>query len=533
MIFFRSGISIDLYQGGYNEIASEFLMSESGLHEFAPELVIILVSHRDLVFQPEVGATSSQVESMLLDELLLWKNIWKTVSVPIVQLSFDPPPVRPLGELDGFTVGGLTDYVRRINRFFVDNAPSHVGFIDAEYLAYRVGMSRWHDPHLYHMSKQPFSFEVLPVLAYTVVSRSQGMLGYGKKVLVLDLDNTLWGGVVGDYGIEGVELGSETAEGESYTVFQSYIKELSIRGVILAVSSKNKEDIVRKMFNEHSGMVLKDKDIAHFEVNFEDKATNIRRIAAALNVGLDAIVFVDDNPIERCWVSEQLPEVLVVDLPKLPDDYPRALDQLNAFCTQRITEEDIGRSASYQARHVFTDIEHDKNAMNSFLQSLQSAVVIESVKDGSVDRIVQLIRKTNQFNLNQNKYTVDELRSMSDTVVVIRLKDRSQDYGIVSVVITKKIDNNLVVDNWVMSCRVFSRRLECAIQEVLIDKANMMDCKSIKIEYKETSRNGLLKQLLVDIGYTQECDGMYCMSLADKKSITEHYMEIIHMEYHK
>ena len=532
LMFFRHGFSIDIYRGGYGEIFSELLISESKLHAFKPDLLIILPTHRDLVFSSSsLGYTHDEYVNALQEELMIWQDVWGSISIPIVQLSFDPPPSRPLGELDGYTAGGLLNYIRQINRLMVDSAPAHVGFIDAEYIAYRVGLEKWHDAHLYQMSKQPFSFDVLPILSHTIAARSQGMMSRGKKVLVLDLDNTLWGGVIGDDGIEGITLGVETAEGEAFTAFQQYIKGLTNRGVILAVCSKNDIDIAMQVFHNHSGMVLNERDIAHFEVNFEDKATNIRRIAKALNVGLDSLVFVDDNPVERAWVQDRLKDVLVIDLPNDPADYIRALDELNVFCVQRITNEDLERSKSYQARSEIIKLEKDDNAMSVFLQNLKSEIIIEQLSESTLDRVVQLLGKTNQFNLTQKRYSAEELKGKAVDVVIVRLRDRTQDYGIVSVVITKHNKDYLEIDNWVMSCRVFSRRLEYAVQEILIEKSKKIGCQFISLKYKETDRNGLLIKIINDLGYVDlDSSDKYKLDIENGYNFAEHYMKITKME---
>ena len=526
LMFFRHGFAIDIYIGGYGEIASELLVPKSKVHKFKPDLIIILPTHRDLVFLPSLGSTDDEYTLALQEESKVWQSMWNSVSVPIVQLSLDPPPSRPLGEFDGYTFGGLLGYVRQVNRLLMDNAPSHVGFVDAEYMACRVGLEKWHDAHLYHMSKQPFSFDVLPILSHTIAARSKGMMAMGRKVLVLDLDNTLWGGVIGDDGLEGIVLGSETAEGEAFSNFQKYIKGLADRGVILAVCSKNNTDIAMQVFHRHSGMVLGESDIAHFEVNFEDKVTNIRRISKALNVGLDTLVFVDDNPVERAWVGGQLKEVLIVDLPNDSADYIRALDELNAFCVQRITNEDLERSKSYQARSEIIKLKKDDDAMSVFLQNLKSEIIIEQLGKGALDRVVQLLGKTNQFNLTQKRYSAEKLKSIADNVLIVRLRDRTQDYGIVSVVVTKVNNKHLEIDNWVMSCRVFSRRLEYAIQEMLIEKSKQIGCHFISLKHQVTDRNGLLTNIICDLGYTFLDTNRYEIDVESGYNFTEHYMKI-------
>ena len=530
LMFLRHGFGVDIYKGGYGEIASELLAPDSNLHAFKADLVIILPTHRDLVFSPSLGGKNDEYAAALQDELNIWKNIWNSVSVPIVQLSFDPPSSRPLGELDGFTIGGLLDYARQVNKLLADNAPAHVGFIDAEYIAFRIGMEKWHDAHLYQMSKQPFSFDVLPILSHAIAARSQGMLSKGRKVLVLDLDNTLWGGVVGDDGLKGIILGPETAEGEAFTVFQKYIKELANRGIILAVCSKNNIDIAMQVFRQHSGMVLDESDIAHFEINFEDKVTNIRRIAEVLNIGLDAMVFVDDNPIERFWVQEQLTDVMVVDLPNDPSDYIRALDDINAFCIQRITNEDLHRNKSYQSRSAIIKVKKDDSAMSAFLKNLKSEIIIEQLNDSTLDRVIQLLGKTNQFNLTQNIYNAEELKGDGIDVIIVRLRDRTQDYGIVSVVVIKNNKKYLEVGNWVMSCRVFSRRLEYAIQEVLIEKSKQIGCQFIHLQHQVTDRNGLLTKIIHNLGYIDLGFNQYKIDIENKCKLAEHYMKVTKME---
>ena len=517
LMFLRHGFGVDIYKGGYGEIASELLIPDSKLHAFKPDLVIILPTYRNLVFPPSLGIKGDECGGALQDELRIWQNIWNSVLVPIVQLSFDPPPGRPLGELDGFTIGGLLNYVRQVNRLLVNNAPAHVGFIDAEYIAFRVGMEKWHDAHLYQMSKQPFSFDVLPILSHAIVARSKGMLSKGRKALVLDLDNTLWGGVVGDDGLEGIVLGLEAAD-------------LASRGVILAVCSKNNMDIAMQVFYHHSGMALDEGDIAHFEVNFEDKVTNIRRISEVLNIGLDAIVFVDDNPVERSWVQEQLTDVMVVDLPNDPSDYIRALDDLNAFCIQRITNEDLHRNKSYQSRSAIIKVKKDDSAMSAFLKNLKSEIIIEQLNDSTLDRVIQLLGKTNQFNLTQNIYNAEELKGDGIDVIIVRLRDRTQDYGIVSVVVIKNNKKYLEVGNWVMSCRVFSRRLEYAIQEVLIEKSKQIGCQFIHLQHQVTDRNGLLTKIIHNLGYIDLGFNQYKIDIENKCKLAEHYMKVTKME---
>ena len=321
-------------------------------------------------------------------------------------------------------------------------------------------------------------------------------------MLVLDLDNTLWGGVVGDVGVEGLELGPETPDGEAFTAFQEYVAALKRRGVVLAVCSKNTEKMARLPFQEHSSMVLSESDIACFVANFNDKASNLLTIAQELNLGLESLVLADDSPVERAWVREQLPEVLVLDLPEEPADFPRVLDEAKAFPLSRLTTEDLERAGSYRARaetHVAMDRAVD---MDAFLAGLEPQATIEPVGPGSLDRIVQLIAKTNQFKLNPTVFSSDEISKRSEHVIALRLRDRLQDYGIVSVAVMEPGDEALAIENWVMSCRVFSRRLEYVMRHLISERAREFGARRLHLVYQESDRNDLLANLLPELGFS-------------------------------
>jgi FkbH-like protein len=318
---------------------------------------------------------------------------------------------------------------------------------------------------------------------------------------VLDLDNTLWGGVVGDVGVGNLELGPETPEGEAFISFQRYAKALADRGVILAICSKNSQDIAWSAFIQHPAMVLKDSDISAYTINFEDKATNIRNLAKVLNVGIDSLVFVDDNPIERAWVSSQLPEVAVVDLPENPARYAEAVEMENLFPMAALTPEDLARTQSYHAIAVARQGRSLAADVDSFLKDLQPVATVEPVNANTIDRIVQLIGKTNQFKLNPNLFDAHYIAANAEYVVVLRLVDRLQDYGIVAVAVTKPQGETLEILNWVMSCRVFSRRLEHATVEVIWDLAKSYGLSDLALSYIPSPKNGLVPEVLARVGF--------------------------------
>lgn len=527
----QRGFAVELWRGPYGVIAGAVFDAQgSGLAAFAPDLVMLLPSHRDLIRTPALGADPAQSDAAATAEAEIWRGLWRQLKMPVIQLSFDPPPVRPLGDLDGLTGGGLLHHLRRVNQRLADDRPGSVALVDAEWLAFRLGLDRWHDSRLYTLCKQPFSFAAVPPLVHALAGAAAALLGRGRKCLVLDLDNTLWGGEIGDMGVQGITLGSETAEGEAFTSFQRYCKQLAQRGVVLAVCSKNNDALARQPFADHSGMALRLEDIACFIANFEDKATNIRRIAAALNLGLDSLVFVDDNPVERGWVRRELPEVLVVELPPEPADYIRAVDDCAAFPLHHLTGEDLARTHSYRARAQVEDQRQTSADMDEFLISLQAEATVEPVGPASRDRISQLIAKTNQFKLNPQTFTAEEIEARPQEVLALRFRDRLQDYGIVAVAVVRPEQDALRIENWVMSCRVFSRRLEQATRLLLGVMAEKRGLSRLVLHYEASAKNGLLVELLTKLGFTMGSDGDWTASAALPDTLPPHHITLSHTD---
>jgi len=516
LILMRQGIGGVIYQAPYGAMITEILDFESGYHSFKPQVTFILPSHRDLDHQPAIGAPAQAVQAAIQSELEIWNRVWQHIQTPIVQLTFDPPPFRPLGEADGLSAGGLLHHVRAINLNMSDDAPNHVCLIDAENLASRIGLDDWHDNRLYRLTKQPFAMAALPVLADSLATSAVAALGRSRKVLVMDLDGTLWGGAVGDVGVEGIELGQDTPDGESFIAFQAYIKSLKGRGVILAVCSKNQEDSARAPFLQHPEMVLQLDDISYFAANFDDKAQNIRTIARRLNVDTSAILFIDDSPVESAWVRKMLPEVQVLHLSGDPAEFTARLDALQPFPTSRLTEEDLARSASYGAVLQTSKGIANSDDIDSFLRDLAPQVTIESATEETVDRLTQLIAKTNQFKMNRRTFSPSELMADHGHVVAIRFKDRLQDYGIVAVVVMQIQDESLVIQNWVMSCRVFSRRLEYFTRSIIGNIAFKAHAKSLQLVYTESKKNKFLGDVLPLMGfsYVEEKDIFESMATA-------------------
>ena len=465
----------------------------------AADLLMLLPTHRDLMRQSEPGATAAQAEEAAADEARFWADLWPTNS-PVVQLTFDPPPTRALSEGDGFLPGGRLCHVRAVNRHLAALAPANVALVDTEALVAEIGPD-WHSPRTYALCKQPFGTKAAATLAEALAAEAAGLLGKARKVLVLDLDNTIWGGTVGDVGTGGLILGMESAEAEAFVNIQLYAKALARRGVILAVCSKNDEGIARRAFDTHSAMILRSEDIASFVANFDDKATNLRRIAGDLNVGLDSMVFVDDNPIERAWVKDQLPEVLVIDLPAEPADYVTAIERARCFPMQRLTREDLTRTQSYAARSSLHDAASHAGDMDAFLAGLDPQAIWSRAPGDEADRIVQLLGKTNQFRISGRARGANEL--VAHEMVAISLSDRMQQYGIVAVVLLDRTASEISIVQWVMSCRVFGRRLEHATIEVLRGIARGAGCTVISLLFEPSTKNGVARDYLLAAGFRE------------------------------
>lgn len=491
----RRGIPAHIDLAPYGSLPIELLAGPP-----SADILMLLPSHRDLSRAPSIDAGAAEVEAAAVAEADFWASLWP-VDRPVVQLTFDPPATRPLDEADGLLPGGKLFYARAVNRHLAARATSNVALVDAEALAVAIGPD-WHSERTYALCKQPFANSAIGEVAEALASATAGQLGRARKVLVLDLDNTVWGGVIGDVGLQGLTLGMETPEGEAFVALQRYALALSRRGVILAVCSKNNEDIARAAFNGHSGMVLKETDIACFVANFEDKATNIRRIAATLNVGLDSVVFVDDNPVERAWIRSQLPEVLVVDIPEDPAGYVRAIEAARCFPMHRLTREDLTRSVSYQARAKTLAAATTAADMDTFLAGLEPEVTWSGLLPENVDRVGQLISKTNQFKINPARYSVEDLEKAE--VVAVSLKDSMQDYGIVAVVVVTTAGPEFRIEQWVMSCRVFGRRLEHATLEILRTLARRVNCDHLTLPFEPSPKNAVARDYLVALGFAGE-----------------------------
>ncbi len=485
-----------------------------------------------LVFLPWhqrlLGSGDRPAAQRVEDELAFWRQAWALAAdklrARIVQVGYDCEHAGPMGfHLSGVGDGRIA-LVRKTNEAIRHALPAGAYFVDLSRIAGDTGRQTFYDARRYHWTKQPFSEAGTVLLARHTAAGISALTTGPKKVLVLDLDNTVWGGVVGETGPLGIALG-ESPDGQAFVAFQHYIRALGRRGVVLAVCSKNNPDDAREPFLKHPDMVLRLDDFAAFEASWDPKPIAIQRIAETLRLGLDSFVFFDDNPAEREHVRQALPQVEVVDVPEDPADYISALEAGLWFEAARLTDEDTQRAEQYAAERRRRESQQSFTNMEDYLTSLEMVATVRDIDEPDMARVVQLLGKTNQFNLTTRRHSADTVRTMLATPGVIgltlRLRDRFGDHGLVSVLIGLPGDNgNLVIDTWLMSCRVIGRTVEQFLFNCLLSRASRCGYHSIQGEYLPTAKNALVRDLYDRLGFTrlsQDTDGRvtYQLSVAD------------------
>lgn len=505
------GIEAEIYEGEYNGIAMDVFDSQSELYRFNPDIVILLTHYTDVKAFPQLLDSTQRINEKTDGVISYYRNVWKKLeritNVKILQSNYAIPPEHLLGNLETQVDYSKTNFFRKLNERLVYEAPKSVTIIDLELMSQYIGKYQWFDYKVFFTSKFGFKLDYLVDVVEVFRNQIMALNGQIRKCLVLDLDNTLWGGVIGDEGYDGIQLDPNNAIGEAYRYFQSYILDLKKKGVILAVCSKNDEINAKEPFEKNSNMILKLNDISCFVANWDDKVTNIKRIAAELNIGTDSMVFVDDNPAERDIVKRYLPEVHVIDLPSDPALYSLQLDKENPFNWLQYSDEDIKRSASYVENQSRVALELQFDDYDEYLKALDMHGKIGILTEKEVPRFTQLLNKSNQFNLRTRRYTEDEIFSLLNDGIskclYIQLRDKFSDYGIISCVVLKKQASDCVVESWVMSCRVLKRGVENMAFAGIIDIAKQMGCEQIVGEYIKTKKNNMVSGFYDSLGF--EC----------------------------
>jgi FkbH-like protein len=491
----------------------EALAPDSTINRARPDAVLVAIDHRGLALDVPLG-DSRAVEGVVagaLDELRVVRDALRRNSgASCIFQTLARPVESTFGNLDLALPGTRRNVVDVFNRSLAVNLTGKEDLLlDVGGLAETVGLSAWHDPSLWNIGKIPFANAYLPIYADLACRLIAAMRGKSRRCLVLDLDNTLWGGVIGDDGLEGIVLGQGDPQGEAFLEIQSTALALRQRGIVLAVSSKNNDETARLPFQSHPEMLLRENHVAVFQANWNDKATNIQAIATELSLGLESMVFLDDNPAERRLVRDMLPEVAVPELPEDPALYTRTLLAAGYFEAIAFSPEDQKRADFYQDNARRVALQRATGDLNAYLESLNMSITFQPFDELGRARIAQLISKSNQFNLTTRRYSeaqVGEIESDPGCFTLqVRLADTFGDNGMISVIICRRETNAWLIDTWLMSCRVLGRCVEQAVLQELVRHARSLGINRIVGIYRPTERNRLVEDHYAKLGFV-ECE---------------------------
>lgn len=512
LFLLAQGIQPTFYESGYNRYSEDVLFESPGLWNFKPDIVFIHTTWHNVSQFPELMEAEKEVEDRLRREAARFESVWEKIhrelGALIIQNNFDLPHLRPLGNLEASESSGRVNFLMRLNAEFASYARKHSRFLinDILYLSAQVGLDVWHS-HTYwynfHMAVSPAA---TVTLAQNVAAIVKSVYGRSRKCLVLDLDNTLWGGVVGDDGVQNLILGRDHPVGEAFLDFQRYVKDLQRRGVILAVCSKNDIENAKEGFS-HPDSILKLEDFSAFKANWNPKPENIREIAAELNIGLDSVVFLDDNPAERALVADQLPDVASPEVGSDVSRFAEILEHERYFEVDKVVQDDLNRSAYYNSNAQRSAHQAGFRDYGEFLASLEMTAEIGPFSPAYLERITQLINKTNQFNLTTRRYTSAEVEAISQNLGLItlygRLADRFGDNGLVSVLIGRVLGETVELDLWLMSCRVLNREMEFAMFDALVEQCQARGIRRVVGVYIPSKKNSMVAGHYAGLGFSR------------------------------
>ncbi len=510
------GIEPEFYQSEYNRFWQDAMFENPELKEFSPDVIYIHTSYRNIAsLLPSVNDTKEQVDTLLEQRYSyyekMWVNLAATYNCPIIQNNFELPPYRLLGNRDCFDIHGAVNFITKLNLKFAEYAVNNQGFYicDLNYVASCFGLDKWFDEQAWYMYKYACSLDAIPYLSYNLSHIVKSLFGKNKKVLALDLDNTLWGGVVGDDGVEGIEIGEETATAECYKAFQGYIKKHKDIGIMLTIASKNDHENAIAGLNHPEG-VLRPDDFIVIKANWETKDRNLANTASEMDLGIDSFVFVDDNPTERALVEKSIKGIAIPVMDN-PVDYIKTIDRNGYFEVTNFSADDLKRNEMYKANVMRSEHLTDFADYNEYLLSLDMKAEIKPFSPIYIQRITQLTNKSNQFNLTTKRYTQQEIESTASDGKHItlygKLEDSFGDNGVVSVVIGEVNGDVCDIQLWLMSCRVLKKNMEYAMLDCLVDECKKQGVNTIIGHYYPTAKNSMVKNLFGDFGFDQTaCD---------------------------
>lgn len=513
LFLLHHGIQPEFYEGEYARYYESAVFDDGSLRAFAPDIIYVHTTVQNLSGLPCPADSDVEAEEKLAAEVLRWQSFWDaccSMGAIVIQNNFEFPNVRVMGSFEAVDRRGAVRFVRRMNEALARYAEAHRGFLvnDINYLAAELGLDHWFSPTMWYAYQYALDLSAVPALCASIANIIKSLYGKNKKSIACDLDNTLWGGVIGDDGIQGIQLGEESPSGRAFTALQRYLKLVSQTGVLLNVNSKNEVEIAKSGFSRPES-VLHEEDFICFTANWQPKDENLAQMASQLNLLPESFVFLDDNPAEREIVRRCFPQTAVPELTE-PEHYVRTLARSGYFEVTSLSADDKKRSEMYrenaqraQAQAAFSDY-------SDYLRSLEMKAVIAPFDTAHAARITQLMNKTNQFNLTTRRYTDAEVSAcMSDgntLTLYASLADRFGDNGIVSALIGRVQDGILTIEEWVMSCRVFKRDLELAVFDALIAYCRAHNITGIEGDYLPTAKNAYVRTLYPTLGFSQTAE---------------------------
>lgn len=518
------GINLNVYDADYNQIDAQLLDPSSEVFNFKPDCIVLWLA-TDKIYEEFMDLPISERDDFAQQYINRIKQYWDLIAkhstAKIMQMNFTEIDDKALGHYSAKIQTTFIYQLRKLNWLLQEamNVNANVYPIDLLSIQIQLGASEYYDASYYYNAKMPISTKALPYVSKAIVDVLKSMIGRIKKCIVLDLDNTLWGGVIGDDGISNIEIG-ELGIGHAFTNFQRWLKLLKSYGIILAVCSKNNEEIAKEPFEKNEEMVLHLDDISLFVANWDDKATNIKMIKETLNIGMDSIVFIDDNPFERNLVREMIPDIEVPELPEDPAHYLEFLQECNYFDTVSYTGTMADRTKMYQAELERKKAEIQYDSIDDYLKSLEMVGEALPFEETKYSRIAQLTQRSNQFNLRTIRYTENDIKEISqnDKYVTLyyTLSDKFGNHGVVGVVIMKYVNSNeLFVDTWLMSCRVLKRGMEEYIVNKFVEKAKEKNIGKISAEYIPTAKNKMVENIYGQMGFSKVDENRYELNVDD------------------
>lgn len=514
LFLLHHGIQPEFYEGEYARYYENAVFDDGSLRAFAPDMIYVHTTVQNLSGLPCPADSDVEAEEKLAAEVLRWQSFWDaccSMGAIVIQNNFEFPNVRVMGSFEAVDRRGAVRFVRRMNEALARYAEAHRGFLvnDINYLAAELGLDHWFSPTMWYAYQYALDLSAVPALCASIANIIKSLYGKNKKSIACDLDNTLWAGVIGDDGVQGIQLGEESPSGRAFTALQRYLKLVSQTGVLLNVNSKNEAEIAKSGFSRPES-VLHEEDFICFTANWQPKDENLAQMGSQLNLLPESFVFLDDNPAEREIVRRRFPQTAVPELTE-PEHYVRTLARSGYFEVTSLSADDKKRSEMYrenaqraQAQAAFSDY-------SDYLRSLEMKAVIAPFDTAHAARITQLMNKTNQFNLTTRRYTDAEVSAcMSDgntLTLYASLADRFGDNGIVSALIGRVQDGILTIEEWVMSCRVFKRDLELAVFDALIAYCRTHNITSIEGDYLPTAKNAYVRTLYPTLGFSQTAEG--------------------------